>query len=159
MDNKLIPNIICIILGILILFFPLIGVLGINLVIGIPIMVVGLLILLMGIFGDSKILKIIVGFLILIFGILLIVYPGLFAFILSMVLSVLGILLIVYAIISFIRRSQSMRAIIISVIVGIIYFAIGYLIRDPNVLGALVGLTLLIVGLLGVFKNNRLTEY
>lgn len=159
MDNKLIPNIICIILGILILFFPLTGVLAVNLVIGIPIIVVGLLILLMGIFGDSKILKIIAGFLILIFGILLIVYPGLFAFILSMVLCVLGILLIVYAIISFIRHSQSITAIVISVIVGIIYFAIGYLLRDPNVLGGLIGLTLLIAGFLGILKNNRVPEY
>ena len=159
MNNKLIPNIICIILGILIVFFPLTGVLTINLVIAIPVMIVGLILILMGVFGDSKILKIIAGILILIFGVLLIVYPGLFAFIVSMVLSVIGILLVIYAIVLFIRRSQELSMIIMSVIIGIIYFALGYLFRDPNVLGVLVGLTLIIVGFLGIIREHKLPRY
>ena len=76
-----------------------------------------------------------------------------------MVLSVIGILLVIYAIVSFIRRSQELSVIIISVIVGIIYFALGYLFRDPNVLGVLVGLTLIIIGFLGIIRENKLPSY
>lgn len=155
MDNKLVPNIIFIILGILIIFFPMLGVLAINLVIAIPIFIIGLVILLMGLRGNNNILKIILGILIIIFAILLIVFPNLFAALIALFVTIIGVLLIVYAIVSVIRRSAKLNTIIISLIVGIIYFAIGYLLRDPNILGVLLGLSLLIGGFLGIIKEYK----
>lgn len=155
MDNKLIPNIIFIILGILIIFFPMLGVLAINLVIAIPIFIIGLVILLMGLRDNNNLLKIILGILILIFAILLIVFPNLFALIISLLVTLIGVLLIIYAIVSIIRRSARLNVIVITLIIGIIYFAIGYLLRDPNVLGLLIGLSLLVGGFIGIIKEVK----
>lgn len=156
MNNDFIPYLISIILGLIIIIFPLTGVIAINLVIAAPIIILGLLFFFMGSVGDNGKLQVMAGILIIVLGIFLILFPGLFAFIISFILSLVGILLIVNALVSLIRKSKSVESIGGMVIAGIIYFIFGYVLRDPLVLGVLLGLTLIIFGFLGILKKDNL---
>lgn len=145
---------ILIVLGLIILAFPLLGLIPLSLLTGFIVLILGLGLILAGIndMGMSKgigIVEIILGIIALILGIGIIFSPGLFAWLLGFIIWIVGLFLIISGIIGVIVNTGGFKWNgVISIIIGIIYLIIGNLIADPVILGALIGLWLLITGIL-----------
>ncbi len=152
--QKMASALILIILGLIILAFPLLGVIGPSLITGFIVLILGIGLILSGIMGmgESKsmgILQLILGIIALILGIGFIVSPGLFAWLAGFLVWIVGIFLIIAGIVGFISNAGDNRWNgIIAVVIGLIYIIVGNLISDPYILGALIGLWLLITGIL-----------
>jgi len=122
--------IVLIILGLIVLAFPLLGLIPLSLITGFIVLILGIGLLLSGIMemGESAglgILEIILGIVALILGIGFIFNPGLFGWLAGFIVWIVGL------------------------IIGLLYVIIGNLFKDnPALLGVLIGLWLLITGIM-----------
>ncbi len=145
---------ILIILGLIVLTLPILGLLPFSVITGFIVLIVGLGLLFGGIREISEsttlgILEVILGIIALILGIGFIVNPGLFSFVAGLLVWIVGLFLIIVGIIGiFTKAGDSRWNGIISIIIGLIYVIVGTLISDPKILGALIGIWLLISGIL-----------
>lgn len=152
--------IVLIILGIIVLAFPLLGVLPFSILTGLGVLFLGIGLILAG-YVDIKTSKalatieIILGVLAFILGVGFIVYPGLFTFVASLFIYLAGLLLIIVGIAALISKSGGSRWNgVVALVIGLIYILLGYLIKDPFTLGILIGLWLVISGVLLLFQKN-----
>lgn len=158
MENNKLVSIISIILGILIIAFPLCGVITIDLLFGISILFIGAFCILLGFVGVStktnNIINLVIGVFLIIFAILLIINPSLFAFLAAFIIYLAGLLLVIVGIISIIanRKGLALYLGLFSIIMGVIYIIVGYFIKDPFTLGILIGVWLLVSGIMGFLK-------
>ncbi len=158
--NKMITALIFIILGLIVLAFPLLGIIPLSILTGFAVLFLGIGLVLTGIsfMGENKaigFIDVILGILAIILGIGFILSPALFSFIAALFVFIAGIFLIISGIFDIINKAGGTRWLgVINLVLGIIYLIVAYFIADPRILGILIGLWLLIVGILMLFQKD-----
>jgi len=152
--------IILIILGLIVLAFPLIGIIPLSLITGFIVLFLGIGLIIAGIaeMGESigyGLLMLILGIIALILGIGFIFNPGLFSWLVGFIIWIVGLFLIIAGIMGIITKSGGSRWNgVIALIIGIIYVIVGTFVANPVILGVLIGLWLLITGILMLFMKE-----
>jgi uncharacterized membrane protein HdeD (DUF308 family) len=152
--------ILLILLGLIVLAFPLLGLIPLSIITGFIITILGTGLLLGGIAELSEstsvgILGIILGIIALILGFGFMFSPGLFSWVAGFIIWVVGLLLIIQGIMGvFLNTGGFKWKGVISIIAGVIYIIIGNFIKDPVILGVLIGLWLLISGIIMLFVKE-----
>ena len=153
MKNKIV-SLLAIILGIMIISFPLLGIVSSSAIIGLSVLFISIYALLMGISiidynTTGAVLDLTSGVVLLLLSIGLIFNPALFSFLAEITLYLAGIILIIGGVVSLINNRNSKYGFYIGiagVVLGLLYIIIGTYITDPIVLGVLIGLWLIIGG-------------
>ena len=151
---------ILIILGLIVLAFPLLGVIPFSVLTGVAVLFLGLGLLFMGVASIDEsttmgIAEIILGFLAFILGLGFIFNPALFSFVASLFVFIAGIFLIVAGIIAIATNTLGNRWTgAISIILGIIYIIVAAYIKNPLYLGILIGIWLIITGIIMLFQKE-----
>jgi len=154
--KKQVISILAIILGLLILIFPMIGVIGAEAIIGVAVLLISVFLLVNGISEidhspTKSILTILLGVIILILSLIILFNPFLFAFLVAITIYLAGIILIIVGLITLIGNRDNKFGFwsgVIAVILGVIYIILGTYAKDPMVLGALIGIWLVLTGIL-----------
>lgn len=149
--------IVLIILGLLVMAFPLVGIIPLSVITGFVVLFLGIGLLMLGIaeMGESigvGILVLILGIIALILGIGFIFNSALFSWLVGFIIWIVGLFLIIAGIIGiFTKEGGSRWNGVVALIIGILYIIVGTLVKDPMILGVLIGLWLLITGILMFF--------
>lgn len=155
MKSKFI-SILAIIFGLLIIIFPIMGVIGISDLIGLSILLISIYLLVVGISiidynKSGAILDLFLGVVLLLLSICLIFNIAIIGFLAQITLYLAGIMLIVVAVVSLLNNRQSRYGFYIGiagVVLGLLYIIIGTYVANPIILGTLIGLWLIISGVL-----------
>ena len=149
-------SLLAIILGLLIIIFPVMGIVGVNGLISLSVLLVSIYLLIVGtsIIDYNKtgaILNLLLGLILLLLSIFLIYNPAFLGVIAGLTLYIAGIMLIVVGLVSLINNRSTRYGFYIGiagVVLGLFYLIIGTFITDPIVLGTLIGAWLVISGIL-----------
>ena len=155
MKNKIV-SLLAIILGIMIISFPLLGIVSSSAIIGLSVLFISIYALLMGISiidynTTGAVLDLTSGVVLLLLSIGLIFNPALFSFLAEITLYLAGIILIIGGVVSLINNRNSKYGFYIGIagiILGVCYIIIGSYVADPFILGTLIGLWLIIGGVM-----------
>jgi uncharacterized membrane protein HdeD (DUF308 family) len=155
MKSKFI-SILAIILGLIIIIFPVMGLIQVNALIGLSILLISIYLLVVGVAiidynKSGAILDLILGTLLLLLSLCLIFNVAIIGFLAEITLYLAGITLIVVGLVSLINNRQSRYGFYIGIagiVLGLLYIVIGTYVTDPIVLGSLIGLWLIISGVL-----------
>jgi len=153
--KKQVISLLAIILGLMILILPIMGMIGFGAIIGVAVLLMSVFLLVSGIseidYSPSKsIITIISGLIILILSLILLFNPNVFEFLQSMAVYLAGILLIIVGLITLIGNRDNKFGFwsgVIAVVLGVIYIIIG-IYAHPLILGALIGIWLVLTGIL-----------
>ena len=153
MKDKIV-SLLSIIFGIMIIAFPLLGVVTPSAIIVLSVLFISIYSLMMGISiidynKYGAITDLVLGVVLLLVSIGLIFDPAMFSFLAGISLYLAGIILIIAGLVSLINNRSSKYGFytgIIGIILGVCYIIIGSYISDPFILGALIGLWLIISG-------------
>ena len=149
-------SILAIFFGLIIIIFPIMGIIDINSLISLSILLISIYLLITGVAiidykKSGAILDLIVGVLLLLLSILLIYDPKALGFLAEITVYLAGIMLIIVGIISLVNNRESRFGFYIGIagaVLGLLYIIIGTYVSDPTVLGILIGLWLIIAGVL-----------
>jgi uncharacterized membrane protein HdeD (DUF308 family) len=155
MKNKIVC-LLAIIFGIIIIAFPILGVITPSAIIGLSVLFISIYSLMMGISiidynKSGAITDISLGVILLLISIGLIFNPEVFSFLAGISLYLAGIILIIAGVVSLINNRNSKYGFyvgIIGIILGVCYIIIGTYINDPIILGTLIGIWLIISGIM-----------
>ncbi|MGL6298701.1 MAG: DUF308 domain-containing protein [Methanobacteriaceae archaeon] len=155
-------SIIAIVLGIIIVAFPLFGALAASTIIGLSILLLAIWLLVSGISSIEydtlqSVLNIVIGVIALVLSLGILFVPSLFAFLASITLYLAGILLIIIGLVTIIGNRDNKFGFwpgVAGVVLGVIYFVVGTYIKDPLILGALIGIWLIITGIFQLVGRN-----
>ena len=158
--KKSVISFLAIILGLLILIFPMVGVIGAEVIIGVAILLMSVFLLINGIseidYSPTKsIFTLIIGIIILILSLIILFNPNLFVFLADMAIYLAGILLIIVGLITLIGNRDNKFGFwsgVIAVILGVIYIILGTY-ANSIILGALIGIWLVLTGILRLIDN------
>lgn len=159
MENKGIA-LLLIILGIIFMAVPVLGLLPFSLLTGFIVLLLGIGLIISGFATMSEsagmgIIQIILGIIALALGIGFIINPGLFSWLIGFLVWIVGLFLIIAGILGILSGAGGSRWNgVLALIIGIIYIIIGTLVANPMILGALIGLWLLISGILMLFARD-----
>jgi uncharacterized membrane protein HdeD (DUF308 family) len=159
MENKGIA-LVLIILGIIFMAVPVLGILPFSLITGFIVLLLGVGLIVGGIttMGESAgmgIIGIILGIIALALGIGFIINPGLFSWLVGFLVWIVGLFLIIAGILGILSGAGGSRWNgVIALIIGVIYIIVGSLVANPQILGALIGLWLLISGIVMLFARD-----
>lgn len=153
-------GILAIILGLIVLAFPLAGLVAASVLTGFVVLMIAIWLLIVGgsqmeVSKSAGIMNVILGIIVLIVGIGLIFSPALFAFLAGFLLYLAGIFLIIAGIIALASRNDFKNATwvgILGIILGILYIILGTLAFDPIYLGVLIGVWLIISGIFALIE-------
>ncbi|MCC7551847.1 MAG: DUF308 domain-containing protein [Methanobacterium sp.] len=158
--KNVIVGILAIILGLIVLAFPLAGLVAASVLTGFVILMIAIWLLIVG--GSqletsktAGILNLVLGIIVLIIGIGLIFSPALFAFLTGFLLYLAGIFMIIAGVIALASRNEFKNATwagVLGIILGILYIILGTFAFDPIYLGILIGIWLVISGILALFE-------
>ncbi len=151
-------GLILIILGLIVIAFPLLGIIPFSLLLGFSVLFLGIGLLVAGLIGIRAstamgIVELILGIIAIILGIGIIINPGLFSFLVALMIYVAGIFLIIVGIMAFFAKVGNKWIGFVPIILGLIYIIIGSIVANPFYLGALIGLWLLITGIFMLFQD------
>ena len=145
-------SLLAIILGLLIIIFPVMGIVGVNGLISLSVLLVSIYLLIVGTsIKTGAILNLLLGLILLLLSIFLIYNPAFLGVIAGLTLYIAGIMLIVVGLVSLINNRSTRYGFYIGiagVVLGLLYLIIGTFITDPIVLGTLIGAWLVISGIL-----------
>lgn len=149
-------SLLAIILGLIIIIFPALGLIGASSLIGLSVLLMSIYLLLVGVTiidynTSGAIIDLILGLLLLFLSIGLIFNPALLGFITEITLYLAGIMLIIVAVASLINNRSSRYGFyigIVGIVLGLLYIIIGTYISNPIILGTLIGIWLVISGIL-----------
>ncbi len=149
-------SLLAILLGLIIIIFPMIGVIGISSLIGLSVLLVSIYLLVVGVTiidynTSGAILDLFLGIVLLLLSICLIFNPSLIGFLTEISLYLAGIMLIVVGLASLINNRNSRYGFYIGiagVVLGLLYIIIGTYVANQIVLGTLIGIWLVISGVL-----------
>ncbi len=155
MKNKIV-SLLAIILGIMIISFPLLGIVSSSAIIGLSVLFISIYALLMGISiidynTTGAILDLTSGVVLLLLSIGLIFNPALFSFLAEITLYLAGIILIIGGVVSLINNRNSKYGFYIGIagiILGVCYIIVGTYIANPIILGTFIGIWLVISGIM-----------
>ena len=155
MKSKFI-SLLGILLGLLIIIFPMMGVIGVADLIGLSVLLISIYLLVVGIAiidynktGANQ--DLILGLILLLLSICLIFNPALLGFLAEITLYLAGIMLIIVGLVSLINNRTSRYGFYIGiagVVLGLLYIIIGTYVANPIILGTLIGIWLVISGVL-----------
>lgn len=157
-----IMGILAIILGILIMVFPVAGVVAASFVAGFAVIMLAIWFLIAGVaeLQVSRlvgVLLVILGIIALIIGFGLVFNPALFAFLTGIILYLAGILMIIAGIISLLGGLDARYRVwggVLGIVLGVIYIILGTFAFDPIYLGFLIGIWLLLTGIFNIFAGE-----
>ncbi len=149
-------SLLAILLGLMIIIFPVMGVIGVADLIGLSILLISIYLLIVGVAiidynKTGAILDLFLGIILLLLSICLIFSFPILGFLTEITLYLAGIMLIVVGVVSLINNRQSRYGFYIGiagVVLGLLYIIVGTYVTDPIVLGTLIGLWLVISGIL-----------
>lgn len=155
MKSKFI-SLLAILLGLMIIIFPIMGVVGVADLIGLSLLLISIYLLVVGVAiidynKRGAILDLILGMILLFLSICLIFNFAVLGALAQITLYLSGIVLIIVGVVSLINNRQSRYGFYIGiagVILGLLYIVIGTYVADPIILGTLIGLWLVISGVL-----------
>ncbi|OPY25974.1 MAG: hypothetical protein A4E27_00805 [Methanobacterium sp. PtaU1.Bin242] len=158
-----IMGILAIILGVLVIAFPLVGVVAVSFIAGFAVIMLAIWFLIAGVaemYVDRVvgILTLILGIIALIIGFGLLLNPALFAFLTGIVLYLAGILMIIAGIISLLGGMEVRYRVwggVLGIILGIIYIILGTFAFNPLYLGFIIGIWLLLIGIFSFFAPSQ----
>lgn len=161
MKNKII-GILAVILGLIIISFPMIGAIAASVTAGFSIMLMSIWLISIGVaeidYSKTKsILNIVLGVLALILGLGLIFSPAMFSFLVGITLYLAGIILMVSGLIILIEdrhSNYSFWAGVIAIILGIIYIILSSYAIEPRFLGSLIGIWVILSGILRFMNQD-----
>ena len=154
-------SILAMIFGFILIIFPTMGIIGTADLISLSILLVSIYLLIAGVAAidynkSGAILNLILGVVLLLLSICLIYDPAVVDFLTAITLYLSGIMLIVVGIVELINNRQSKFGFYIGicgVVLGLIYIIVGTYVKEPLVLGALIGLWLIICGVLSLLDG------
>lgn len=160
--KKITLSVISILLGIIIIASPIIGIISASSILGLSVLLLSIYLLITGIgeidYNVSKgLLNVVIGVIMLIVSLGLIFNPQLFSFLTALTIYLAGIFLIIIGLIVIIGNREEKYGFwmgIIGILFGVIYIILGTYIKNPIVLGSLIGIWLLITGILNLFTNK-----
>ena len=149
-------SLLAVILGLTIIIFPILGLIGVSSLIGLSVLLMSIYLLVVGVAimdynRTGAVLDLILGMLLLFLSIGLIFNPALLGFLTEITLYLAGIMLIIVAVVSLINNRTSRYGFYIGIagiVLGLLYIVIGTYISNPIVLGTLIGIWLVISGIL-----------
>lgn len=149
-------SLLSIILGLVIIAFPMMGVIGVADLIGLSILLISIYSLVLGVSvidydRTGSLLNLIFGLILLLLSICLIFNPEMLGFLAEITLYLAGIMLIIAGLISLINNRASRYGFYIGIagiILGLLYIIIGSYVAQPIILGTLIGIWLVISGVL-----------
>ena len=155
MKSKFI-SLLAILLGLIIIIFPIIGVIGVSSLIGLSVLLVSIYLLVVGVAiidynTSGAIIDLLLGLILLLLSIGLIFNPALLGFLTEISLYFAGIMLIIVGLASLINNRNSRYGFYIGIagiVLGVLYIIIGTYLANPIVLGSLIGIWLVISGVL-----------
>ena len=151
--QKIGTALILIILGLIVIAFPVLGVIPVAVLSGFLVLMVGIGLILAGMSEMDEGLSLgiplfILGIIALILGIGFIFNPALFTWLVGFVVWILGLILIITGIVRILSKSGDNRCGLKDIIFGILILLIGLLLVSyPWLLGVLIGLWLITTGL------------
>ena len=154
MDQKIGSGLILIVLGLVIIAFPLLGVIPFSVLTGLAVLFLGVGLIIAGIttLGESRAMSIVeltLGVLAIILGIGFVFYPSLFSVVAAIFVFIAGLFLIISGIVALATRvGGNIWTGLIAIVLGIIYLIVAIYVANPLYLGILIGLWLLITGIL-----------
>lgn len=154
-------GILAIILGIIIIAFPMVGVIGTGALFGLSTLLISIIVLMVGVSimdynTIGAVVDYIVGIIMLIISLLIIFNPNYFAFLAAIILYIAGIFIMIIGLISLINNRHAKYGFYIGItgiVLGIVYIILGTYIKDPMILGTLIGIWLIITGALRVLDG------
>ena len=160
MKSKFI-SLLAILLGLLIIAFPIMGVIGVADLIGLSVLLVAIYMLIVGVAiidynKTGAILDFVLGLILLLLSICLIFNPELLGFLTEISLYLAGIMLIIVGVVSLINNRTSRYGFYIGiagVVLGLLYIIIGTYVANPIILGTLIGIWLVISGVLKLLDS------
>ncbi len=154
-------SLLAIILGLIIIIFPIFGLIGASSLIGLSVLLMSIYLLVVGVSiidynSSGAILDLILGMILLFLSICLIFNPGLLGFLAQITLYLAGIMLIIVAVVSLVNNRMSRFGFytgIIGIVLGLLYIIVGTYVSNPVILGTLIGIWLVINGVLKLMDN------
>ena len=154
-------SIITIILGLIIITFPILGIIGTGAIIGVSLLLMSIYLLVVGVSDidynkTRSIINITLGIITLIISLGIMFNPNLFSFLAGITLYLAGLFLIIIGVVTLIGNRENQYGFyggIIGIILGVIYIIIGTYASDPFILGTLIGIWLLITGILNLINK------
>ena len=151
--------IVLIVLGLIVLAFPILGVIPAALITGFVVLMFAVGLLLSGTSEMEEnmgmgLIKVVLGIIALVLAIGVLLNPGLFAVFLGFMVFIVGLFLVIAGIMSFFASDDQRMNGILAIIIGILYMVIGNFVSNPIYLGILIGLWLLITGILMAFQKD-----
>ena len=149
-------SLLAVFLGLIIIVFPLMGVVGASSLIGLSALLMSIYLLVTGITiidynSRGAILDLVLGLLLLFVSICLIFNPALLGFLTELSMYFSGIMLIIVAVVSLINNRNSRYGFytgIRGIILGLLYIIVGTYLSNPIILGTFIGVWLVINGIL-----------
>jgi len=153
-------SIISIILGIIIIAFPLCGVIAAADILGLSVLLLSIFMLGNGLsevdYNQTRgTINIIFGIIMLIISLGLIFNPSVFAFLTALTIYMAGIFLIIIGLIIIVGNRDNKYGFwigIMGILLGVLYIIIGTYIKNPIILGSLIGIWLLLTGILNLLR-------
>ena len=155
-------SIIAIILGIIIIAFPMLGVITAADILGLSVLLLAIFLLANGVseveYNTTRgLINTILGIIMLIISLGLIFNPSIFAFLTALTIYLAGIFLIIIGLIVIVGNRDNKYGFwmgILGIVLGVIYIIIGTYINNPLILGSLIGVWLLITGILNLLDTG-----
>lgn len=149
-------SILAIIFGLIIIMFPVMGLIKTGALIGLSLLLISIYLLVVGVAiidynKSGAILDLILGVVLLILSICLIFNVAIIGVLAQITFYLAGITLIVVGLVSLVNNRQSRYGFYIGIagiVLGLLYIIIGTYVADPIILGTLIGLWLIISGIL-----------
>ena len=155
MKNKIV-SLLAIIFGIMIIAFPMIGIISSGAILGLSVLLISIFTLMTGLMiiyynTSGAIIDIILSMILLFISIGIIFNPTLIGFLTEISLYLGGIILIIGGVVSLINNRTSKNGFYIGIagiILGVIYIIVGTYVANPIILGTLIGIWLVISGVM-----------
>ena len=155
MKNKIV-SLLAIIFGIMIIAFPMIGIISSSAILGLSVLLISIFTLMTGLMiidynTSGAIIDIILSMILLFISIGIIFNLTLIGFLTEISLYLGGIILIIGGVVSLINNRTSKNGFYIGIagiILGVIYIIVGTYVANPIILGTLIGIWLVISGVM-----------
>ncbi len=160
MKNKFI-GLLGIILGIVIIIFPMIGIIKTSSLFGLSTLLISIVVLMTGVSimdynRSGSIFYYFIGVVMLILSLIIIFNPHYFAVLATIILYLAGIFIMIIGLVTLINNRHDNYGFYIGVagiVLGIIYIIVGTYVADPLILGILIGIWLIITGILKIIDG------
>lgn len=158
--QKIGSALVFIVLGLIIIVFPILGVIPFSVLTGLAVLFLGVGLLAAGITSMKEstvmgIVELTLGALAIILGLGFIFNPGLFGVVAAVFVFIAGLFLVISGIVALATKiGGNIWAGVIALILGIIYLIVAVFVANPLYLGILIGLWLLFTGLLMLVQKE-----